>query len=76
MQCDTKRRQQSRLSHIHVGWIKIRRDTLGANDPSPRPDRATQVPSFGKRKPHNFWLEKPVGVVAMEESAGYSEESI
>ena len=42
--------------HSHVWWVKIGRDTLGANDPSPRPDRIAQGSSAGKIKPHNFWL--------------------
>ena len=49
-------RPAERQSDIHVWWIKIRRDTLGAGDPSPRPDCAAQGSSAGKIKPHNFWL--------------------
>ena len=37
-------------SHIHMWWIKIRRDTWGANDPSPRPDHATQGSSVRENK--------------------------
>ena len=32
------KRQQNRWSHIQVWWIKIRRDTSGARDPSPKSD--------------------------------------
>ena len=49
-------RQQSGQSHTHLLWIKIRRDTSGAKDPSPRPDRSVQGSSAGKMSPHNFWL--------------------
>ena len=48
-------RWQNRWSHIHMWWIKIRRDTLEAKDPSPRsdhtaPDQTTQprVPAPGR----------------------------
>ena len=40
-------------SHTHMWWIKIRRGTLGARDPSPRPDHPARVPVTGS--PHNFW---------------------
>ena len=45
-----------RESHSHVWWIKIWRDTLGASDSSPRPDRTAQGSSAGKINPSNFWL--------------------
>ena len=41
-------------SHIHMCWIKIGRDTLGAGSPSPRPDHTAQDSSAGKINPHNF----------------------
>ena len=43
-------------SHILVWWIKIRRDTSGVRDPSPRPDHTAQVSSIRKINPYNFWL--------------------
>ena len=61
-----------RLSHTHVWWIKIRRDTLGVRDRSPTPDHPAQGSSAGKINPHNFWLWKPVGVGVAEETAGFS----
>ena len=48
--------QQNRWSHIHMWWIKIRKDTLGASDPSPRPYCTAQGSRARKIKPHNFWL--------------------
>ena len=61
--------------HIHMGWIKIMRDILGASDPNPRPDCAAQGSSPRKIKPHSFWLENPVRVGAVEETAIVSGES-
>ena len=49
-------RWQNGQSHIHVWWIKIRRDTLGARDPSPKPDHPAQGSSARKINPRNFWL--------------------
>ena len=43
-------------SHIHMWGIKVRRDTLGASDPSPRPDCTAEGSSARKMNPHNFWL--------------------
>ena len=43
-------------SHIHVSWIKIRKDTLGASNPSLRSGHIIQGSSVRKIKPHNFWL--------------------
>ena len=47
---------QNRLSHTHVWWIKIRRDTSGVRDPSPTPYPQAQGSSARKISPHNFWL--------------------
>ena len=49
-------RQKNRQSHIHVWWIKIRRDTLGVRDPSPRPDHTAPGSSTRNVNTHNFWL--------------------
>ena len=57
--------------HIHMWWMKIGRDTLGASDPSPRPDHTAHGSNAGKIKPHNFWLYKPVRFGVMEETAGF-----
>ena len=38
---------------IHVWRIKIRRDALGAGNPSPRLDHTAQGSSTGKIHPHN-----------------------
>ena len=40
---------------------KIRKDTWGATDPGHKPDCAAQGSSARKIKPHNVWLQKPVG---------------
>ena len=37
-------------------WVKIRRNTSGVRDPSPRPDHPAQGSSTRKISPHNFWL--------------------
>ena len=42
--------------HIHLWWIKIGRDSLGAMDPSPRPDHTAQDSSTGKINPQYLWL--------------------
>ena len=63
-------------SNSHVWWIRIRRDTCGASHPSHRPDHTPQGSSTRKRKPHKFWLSKPVGVGMAEETACYSGESV
>ena len=64
IECGTESQwwQWNGQSHIHVWWIKIRRDTLGASNPSPRPDHTAQGSSARKITTHNFWLQKPVGV--------------
>ena len=36
--------------------IKIKRHTLGARDPSPRPDHTAQGSGTRKINPHNMWL--------------------
>ena len=39
-------------------------------------DCATQGSRAGKRKPHNLWLQKPVGVAAAGETASLTGESV
>ena len=51
-----KAETQNRQSHNHVWWMKIRRDTWGARDPSPRLGHPAQGPSARRISPHNFWL--------------------
>ena len=46
---------------------------MGVSNPSPRPDHIAQGSSTGKIHPHNFWLEKSVGVGAAEENARFLE---
>ena len=58
------------------GWMKIGRDTMGVSDPSPRSDHTAQGSSARKIKPHTFWLQNPVRVAVVEETAGFSGESI
>ena len=43
-------------SHIHMWWIKNRRDALGVSNPSPSSDHPPQGSSAKKISPHNFWL--------------------
>ena len=50
-------RQQNGQSHIHMWWIKIKREISGARDPSPKQDNpAAQGSSARKINSHNFWL--------------------
>ena len=49
-------------SYIHVWWIKIRRDISGARSLSPTPDHIAQHSGASKKSPHNFWLQKQVGM--------------
>ena len=65
----------NKQSHIHMWWIKIRRDTLGLRDPSHRPDHLAQDSSDREISPHNFWLYKPVGLGVVEEIVGFSRDS-
>ena len=55
------------VSHPHV----VDRNTSGERDPSPRPDHPVQDSSNRKISPDNFWLYKPRGVGAAEETAGF-----
>ena len=66
---DTEKRERcrevwrwTRWCHIHVWWIKLRRDTLGARDSSPSPDHTVQGSSARKISPHNFWIWTPMEV--------------
>ena len=43
-------------SHIHMWWIKNRRDALGVSNPSPSSDHPPQGSSAKKISTHNFWL--------------------
>ena len=44
------------------------------SNPNPRPDHTTQSSSTRKLDPHNFWLRKPLGVGAAEETADLQED--
>ena len=44
------------LSHIHVWYIKNKRDTSGSRDPNPNPDHTAQDSSSRKMSLRNFWL--------------------
>ena len=44
---------------------------LGARSPSPTPGPPAQDSSARKISPHNFWLQKPVGIESVEETAGF-----
>ena len=52
--CESSSSQWEERSHIHMWWIKIRKDTWGVSDPSPRPDHEAQGSSARKIKSHNF----------------------
>ena len=49
---------------------------MGASDRSPSPDHTAQGSSSRKINPHNFWLEKPVGVGVAEGTAEFSGENL
>ena len=55
----------------YMWWIKIGKDSLGASNPSHRPDHIAQGCSTKKINPHNFWLQKSVGVGAAEKTAEF-----
>ena len=59
----------------HSGVVdKIVRDTLGMSNPSLTSGHTTQDFSTGMIKPHNFWLEKPMGLMVVGETAGFAGE--
>ena len=47
--------------------------TLGVSDSSPRTYHTAQCFSSRKINPHNFWLQKPVGVGVMEKLPDFQE---
>ena len=53
-------------------WIKIGIDVSGVKDLSSTPDHPAQGSSARKITPHNFWLQKLVGVGVAEATAGFS----
>ena len=54
-------------SHTYIWWIKIRRDSSGVRCPNSTPGRPAQGSSARKRSLRNFWLQKPVGIEAVED---------
>ena len=63
-------RWQDGWFHIQV-WIKTGRNTSRTSDTSPRPDYLAQGSCTRMISSHNFWLQKPVVVEAVEETAGF-----
>ena len=68
-------RDRDRQSHIHVQWIKNRKDASEVRDPSPSPDHWAQGSSIKKISPYNIWRCKPVGVGMVKETVGISRNS-
>ena len=57
------------LSHV-VDKNSGGMDILGAKSPRPTPGPPAQDSRARKISPHNFWLQKPVGIESVEETAG------
>ena len=59
-------RHRTDWSHIHVWWIKIRRDISGVRDSIPTLGPPRQGFRARKVSPHKFWSWKPVGIAAVD----------
>ena len=57
-------------SHTYRWWIKTQEGYLGSEETQPHTRPPAQGPSAKKVSPHNFWLQKPVGFMLVEETAG------
>ena len=57
-------------SHIHVWWIKIQEGYLRGKESQPHTRLSSPGFSVRKISPHNFWLQKPVGIELVEETFG------
>ena len=57
------------------GGQKFGRGILGVRSPSPTPGPTAHSSSARKISPHNFWLQKPVGIESVEETAGAPSSS-
>ena len=55
-------------SHIHMWWIKIREGYLRSEESQPHTKPLTPGLSARRISPHNFWLQKPVGIESVEET--------
>ena len=62
-------------SHIHMWWIKIWEGYLGNKESQPHTRTPSQGSSARKISPHNFWLQKPVGIESLEETSGAPSSS-
>ena len=49
-------------SHTHLWWVKIREGYLQNEKSQPHTRTLAQNSSARKISPHNFWLQKPVGI--------------
>ena len=56
-------------------WIKIREGYLGSGESQTHTRPPTQDSSARKINPHNFWLQKPVGIELVEETSGATRSS-
>ena len=54
----------------HPLEYKFERDIMGVRSPRPAPGPPAQDSSARKISPHNFWLQKPVGIESVEKAAG------
>ena len=68
---DTWQGSSRRTGESHICLLINREEQLGSET-----DCATQGSRAGKRKPHNLWLQKPVGVAAAGETASLTGESV
>ena len=55
-------------------WIKIREGHLGKEESQPH-TRPRPQGSRARIDPHNFWLQKPVGIELVEETSGAPSSS-
>ena len=56
-------------SHTHVWWIKVEEGYLRSKAFQPHTRPSAQGSSAKKISPHNFWLQKPVGIESVEETS-------
>ena len=55
---------------MHMLWIKVWERHLRSEEFQPNTRPPAQRSSARKISPHNFWLQKPVGIESVEETSG------
>ena len=64
------------VPHPCVVWIKIWEEYPESKEPSPTPGPPAKGSSARKISPHNFWLQKPVGIELVEENSRVPSSSV